>query len=523
MASRRTPGQEKAQSYLARLIDEQRQTVPLRLPGIVRLAAAAGVAPATMWKAVRTLASSGRVSTRRGARSIVTPSAQEQPGTAPTAARLARPSDAVCRWERLKCQVEQDILRGVYRPGAVMPSRKELVAAYGACHRTVRKALDALVSQGALAVWKKTHRVPLLSSNRHGAAVALVALGYDAARLIPYSSRTLEHLRLLEISCTRSGLALRTALCSHLTGRLHDPDTLSPGRSDGDSLLGSLVWTVGMRSGVLAAVLQQLAALAGPVALLDETGEIPMLPLQRGNRLLRAFTLGVSARAGEQVGRWLLSLGHRRIAYISTTHGALWSRNRLQGLRDAYAAAGIPDGVVPFTLDRFDDAWEAVEQERPMHARIDALFARDLKRSRTAPALYRRVLEALRSRLNETMVPEMLQEQLAPLLERVCAERGVTAWAAANDTMGCACLRYLARHGTDVPRDLSVVGFDDSLEASQQRLTSYNANLDALVQAMLGHVLAPLRRRDWSAESPAAEIEGFVNVRATTAQAAVAG
>ena len=83
---------------------------------------------------------------------------------------------------------------------------------------------------------------------------------------------------------------------------------------------------------------------------------------------------------------------------------------------------------------------------------------------------------------------------------------------AATDTTALQCLHYLRQSGVDVPGQLSVVGFDDTVEASMLRLTSYNFNFGATVQAMLRHVVAP-RGTQRGRSLPPLAIGGFVTAR----------
>jgi DNA-binding LacI/PurR family transcriptional regulator len=70
-------------------------------------------------------------------------------------------------------------------------------------------------------------------------------------------------------------------------------------------------------------------------------------------------------------------------------------------------------------------------------------------------------------------------------------------------------------HGKRVPDDISVIGFDDTVDASRRRLTSYNFDVPRAVSASLRHILGPQERAE-SMRVPV-EIEGFLNVRRTAA------
>lgn len=104
----------------------------------------------------------------------------------------------------------------------------------------------------------------------------------------------------------------------------------------------------------------------------------------------------------------LLALGHERIAFIDGPAGLISSQERLSGYREALEAAGI----------EFDQ----------------------------------RLVEA-----GDYSVAGG-QRALATLLDR---GEQFTAVFASNDTMGIGCMTELRRRGLDIPRDVSLVGFDD--------------------------------------------------------------
>jgi LacI family transcriptional regulator len=103
----------------------------------------------------------------------------------------------------------------------------------------------------------------------------------------------------------------------------------------------------------------------------------------------------------------LLGLGHGRIAYIDGPAGLTSSQERLDGYRNALSAAGI----------EFDDG--LVEGGNYSVAGGE--------------------------------------HAVAALLDRA----DFTAVFASNDAMGIGCMRELRRRGLVIPRDVSVVGFDD--------------------------------------------------------------
>jgi DNA-binding LacI/PurR family transcriptional regulator len=284
-------------------------------------------------------------------------------------------------------------------------------------------------------------------------------------------------------------------------------------------LLGVMVWTGGLRPEYVRDTIAELSSLDVPIAVLaDEASSVR--PRHTGIRgRLRQFQSGTNEAAGATVARHLLALGHRRIGYLSLNHRSSWSRERLRGLRTAFGAAGLIDAVVPLTQDtpaRPDRLSVLPRTARPLLASLPGL----LDTQPNPPFTSEHDLDTLLAAMRTINRRWWLRRDLEPLVARALAERRLSAWVAATDEVAMECLEALRRHRIDVPGEISLVGFDDSLGALDTMLTSYNFNAQAIVDAMLRHVLNP----QWQAlrrfgDRPV-EIEGFLSERTTTGEAA---
>jgi DNA-binding LacI/PurR family transcriptional regulator len=123
----------------------------------------------------------------------------------------------------------------------------------------------------------------------------------------------------------------------------------------------------------------------------------------------------------------LIDLGHRRIALLAPGATMMWANERIVGFHQAMELSGLPssdDDVV-----RADDLSMAIDNYWPIVGRSAA--------------------------------------------DRFLANRGdYTAAVCMNDSIGCQLIAAARECGISVPGDLSVTGFDDSLEARRMGLTS---------------------------------------------------
>lgn len=152
--------------------------------------------------------------------------------------------------------------------------------------------------------------------------------------------------------------------------------------------------------------------------------------------------------AASTMAEHLLDLGHRKIAFIAGDASQLAAQRRLAGFRDALAKAG----VTPHAIAEGDYSYRS-----GIAAAIDLLDAADRP----------------------------------------------TAIFAANDDMASATMSIAHRRGLDVPRDLSIVGFDDSLLAttSWPELTTIRQPIGEMARMAIELLLRHVRARRMGGEA----------------------
>jgi LacI family transcriptional regulator len=147
-------------------------------------------------------------------------------------------------------------------------------------------------------------------------------------------------------------------------------------------------------------------------------------------------------RGGAEEGTaHLITLGHRRIAFIDGPEQVLTSRDRLDGYRDGLEAAGLP----------FDESLVASGGFTEAGGRA----------------------------------------ALATILDRA---PGVTAVFASNDAMAIGCMVELRSRGLSIPADISLVGFDDipTVQWVDPQLTTVRVPMEEIGAAGVARLLALL-------------------------------
>jgi hypothetical protein len=233
-----------------------------------------------------------------------------------------------------------------------------------------------------------------------------------------------------------------------------------------------------------------LHATGKPVVVIDEIGgwELPAYAA-RSKRFLV-----VNARpyenAGIEVGRALVSLGHRRCAYFSTFHADLWSRQCLKGLSDVFGTAGGDCIVVPHLIGGSQVASQPSQWSR-LEKTFTALRTKYRHaRSTLSRAFVRQLNPYFDQQLAQQLVYADVRDQLEPLFAKASADASVTCWIAADVDTAWFTNDYLAECGMR----RSLVTFGWSPEVTRSRIAAYDFNSPAAVRATLDFLLYPRRR-----------------------------
>jgi hypothetical protein len=484
----------------------------MRLPGLRELSSEAKVAYGTMAKTVARLARSGAITARRKAGLIL--------HSRPTFERRSAPPlvAAQPRWQETRTRLYKDLLDGVHPADGVLLA-KELKRRYGVCHATVSAALGDLGRRGVLVRKGRGYVRPQRWSA--GSSIALICWGDPEDGVAFPSTRTRWHLRALEAECSRVGvdllvwpMGLDGSIWALRDGRdpLGDRDPLRP-------CLGFIVWSMPVPYASLARTYARLGRTGRPVAILDEA-ERSVREQLGAQRRTRVFSMAVSTLGGRAVGKYLLELGHRRIAYISitSTRTDIASDNRFVGLAQAINDAGFSDRASAHALEDRSDTGALERQAEALRGEVTSAITTRLARTAHS-SLATTFSRMLTLDITSALRWEALSSDLERMLCQVARDTSVTAWVCYNDQLALQCVDYLRTHGVRVPEDVSVIGFDDSFEASLNGLSSYSFGGAAYMKAMVGFLLDPTSSLYRTEPGRPVEIDGVVVARATSARA----
>jgi DNA-binding LacI/PurR family transcriptional regulator len=491
--SRRKPGVERAYAYLLDV------TASLgtgeRLPGLAALARAAGVAPQTMLRASRKLRREGILTSRP--RSGTYRSDAELPVPAVASPDALRGAHLAV--QQLAAGMIHELLSGVLPPDRPLPACKELALRRGVSRSAASKALRLLERRGWLERAGRSYRSMLYSPARGHDTLLLVARGATGgAADFP---RAQDHVRHLQRECASQGVRLRLVSCDRGRDYVSEARALIDPLSTPDIVLGLVLWTLTIHEPERSQVIDTCVGLGVPVAVFDEDdGDWGQA---RRSRKARLFTTARGRRAGRDVGRYLLGLGHRRMAFVSASHDTLSSRNRLDGLRQVCREAGAEPVEAYVT-----DSGRRANRELLLRATLEERIAQVLGGGRAAlPTVFT-------SALQHAVRDDVERRVVAPLLGRALERSSATAWVTHNDVLASWAVEFLTQQGVAVPAEVSVAGFDESPRALEYDLTSYDFGGRAALRAAVTYLLRPGLMRRFA---PLYEAPGTVVTRGSTA------
>jgi DNA-binding transcriptional regulator YhcF (GntR family) len=517
---RQQPARAKALNYLIQAITTGEFGAEQPLLPVSDLAARAKVSPVSMCKALAFLKQRGILRGVHGRRyhvnanaGLEAPAILEEPEEP---SRRAEPLRQV--WERTAHAIKQDILQDFYSENSVFPSIKELKHRYNVTYPTLKKALDSLVEEKFILPYKRSYKVKSVSMPKKGGYIIFCGAGFRDGRTI-LGDLNEKVFHTMEMACSRHGIRLYS-YSWFIEGETVRFAQAARGQSNDipadDWCLGffMLIGSPFMRNEI---ALNKIVAHRKPIAILNEVPDWHV-PRLLSRHPIQVFNVAVSSRPAEMMARLLIELGHKHIAYISPYHQFHWSKTRYKTLCDSYHSLGKDHSVKAFTtLSRQPDTDIRVVVETA-HKECDIRQVAEFyeKWKKNVPSKYIEDLDQAFADIGNIVLPNAAEKfQHYSLLNRALRDRSITAWVMANDKFALRAMAYLKQRKIEVPGKISIVGFDNTIDAALYGLTSYDFNMSANVQRMLDFVLNPQQHRRMRASKPV-EIDGMIIERSST-------
>lgn len=386
------------------------------------------------------------------------------------------------KWEQCLEQIDNDILSGTFGDRGPLPAVKVMQYRYGASHKTVRKALDALRQRGVVA--RQGARWHVVSESRHVGSDDCVVFVSAGSREGVSRSATPWHfsnVRILERAAGRRNVRVEYMVYSP-EARIFVPEIRAIAKKP---VLGAICSDASVS---YADLCDMVAAIPSrwPTVLVNEPDFTRLPPALKRHPNAAVCRLGSNADSGRAAATYLHSRGHREVVYISPCHNVTWSRNRLAGILELEVPA------LTVHVETVDD----VSDIREYATRFDGLrdeFDNNLMALAGGGHEIGRVelVEALRERLAAAVQSALVPLAWRELFERAYAHVNATAWLCVSDDVALAALRFLASRRRDGRLPIAVMGFDDLTESTRAGLTSFTFEHHRAMETALGLVLSP--------------------------------
>lgn len=520
---------KNAVQYLEKSISDGHLKPGDKLPPLTELGKSIGTSNFTMAKAVKVLCKKGilTVQPRRGVWVSSPSTSFPQQST-----ESIGPNSKKQKWERLRARISSDILDSKFDSYEPMPSLKELRFRYGVSFAVIKKAMVSLEKNGIVTQYKKTYKPNHLFrsgsrySNRLLLLVQINTDRYDLDQSTLYTKGFNIHknsrmfINELESICNKENLQFEVwgYVVSDKSIKYISPDFVEydfiAGLDDfyGFCIIKSLEYASQMHRMFI-----DIAERKKPMVIVDDAGMGDcIVPQSIKNKAVALFTINETDTAGRRVGQILMEQGHKNIAFISTFHDYLWSVNRYKGLCKALCFANGTPEIRIFKKSKHNAYNLTLLSKKPIEKPylVPSLAQMMGQYSDLTPF----EIKSFSKQLNEDFTSEFsrirMGRALFPIFEEVLADRSITAWVGVDDRIALWALEYLKNKGIKVPRQISVIGFEDTADAFLTGLTSYNYDVQSVTRKAIAFLSNPTMFTTKTVPMP--ETNGYVVVRNST-------
>jgi DNA-binding transcriptional regulator YhcF (GntR family) len=489
------------------------------LPSIRILAKSSGVSFVTMWKAIKFLTETGLIANGlEGNRFVV--NGQNSSTPFPDSKINDEFQDInIGVQQSITDKLYKDIVSGRFTASEKLPSCKELQLLYGVSFTTLKKSLSILVDEQILEHRSNGYYIPSLTGSTGHARIVAIGCGWEDGKIwVDHQDKN--YFRAIESECIRMNVQLDVVVHYRNSGRLQFIHSASSKDYDLDdrTILGYIFIVANLDSNP-EEVLERLVRLRRNVAVLDVVGGWNIPQCAHGNRLVQFFTTTASELPAKRVAQYLLGKGHKRIGFFSPFHRALWSKRRLSTMTEMFSRAGFGDSVVPFVLPKYAYQWDYLNKNEQYEDLRSLISQYNQWKKETRGTVFKKFgnlgYNIVKYITEWNCASGEIYEKMKPLFESALEDRTISAWVMSNDFAATMGIDFLKEKNIKIPEDLSVISFDNTLDAMEYQLTSYDFNNHGIITIILRFILAPHTVKKGRKDG-CIEVDGALVVRRTS-------
>jgi DNA-binding LacI/PurR family transcriptional regulator len=462
---RNKPIQSKAEAYIKNYIENEISDGE-KLTSLRELAQRTGVSVFTVSTIIKKLTRENKVYTIHG-HGIYKGSNSTTP--------LKQPADVVGskKWNRLSSKITDDIFKGRFDEREI--SLKEIGTFYNVSFTTAKKVLLHLTKKGLLVETGKGYRIRSFATKKLTSSIVLIISGNADGVPQLLNERDYELLKVMESECHYSNIKL--VIHTHCDGKPFLKSAIDAICSRhlviGFIVVGSLIKDYND-------VTRAVTSYKLPVSIFAERERDTCIDTISDKTAV--FSIEYNEVPGKIMGNHLINCGHKKILYFDAHPDDLWSKKRFKGLKDTVE---FTDNNISLIHIPMADKWQAFLSNNDiitfLHKKIPSV-------NNNLHATFVRNIASLESVLNWDIV---VYNYFIKLFGEFIKDPLATAWVGNNDTTALIILDYLKTNRIDVPRKISVCGFDNIIGAQKSGLTSYDFNVTAVARSMVRYVISP--------------------------------
>jgi DNA-binding LacI/PurR family transcriptional regulator/DNA-binding transcriptional regulator YhcF (GntR family) len=355
----------------------------------------------------------------------------------PSSERIMAPS-AIRHASRVP-EAESALIRDVITRAVVvngfLPSCKELRIRYGVAFKTVKSILDYLIAQGLIQRCRRRYRVMEYAPPSESLSLVLVHSPHLWASLLEQShlrTRVYPFIHALQHQCAERRIRF---VMKAYEGKSRDMPA---------NVAGFIVWLGTDWDVKNNPLVYRLLDVGWPVVVIDESA-IDAFPAALPNLY---FLDDCNIEAGRRMGRFLLDRGHRRVCFFSRRATDLWGQKRCSGIQQVFTMAGLPEQALRL---------------------VSADCGTDAKKERV---------------------------RFARMLDEAVVNERNSAWVVSDDSVALDyLLPFLRARKLRPGEDISIAGFDNTMESLAQNLASFDFDEAGSVPVLMSLLLDPAHRR----------------------------